>query len=205
MKYTKDELDAMSGRKLEALWDTLREGTGQSGATIRKKEGPAGLVQRILESASTSLGAGGPLPPEPGDNVVELTLHQSDPNVPVGDKSPDRFKALAKTTRRLPVPLTHPEWENRAARLAQVEDEVSNEQEYQKQVKADLKARMSRLEAERSQVALAVRQKIEMRDVGVEFLADFHEGIVREQRMDDGTVLSTRSLTAEERQPTLFE
>lgn len=184
MAYTAEELAEMSGRRLEAVYEEVRRPDDASGSTIRKKNGPEGLVAAILERQKAA----------------------ADPAIPQGDMArPERFKTLDKTTRRLPVPLTDDEWRHRAARLAQVEDEVSNEEEYQKQVKTDLKARRARLEAERSQLALCVRQKTEIRDVGIEFVADYEEGIVREQRIDTGAVLETRPLSTEERQPKLFD
>jgi hypothetical protein len=96
--------------------------------------------------------------------------------------------------------LTQEELLDRGQQLARVNSEIDQHETHSKQVKDDLKATESRLDAERAKWAGVVRARAEYRPVEVDMIADFKEGVVREIRTDTGEEVRARALTDAERQ-----
>lgn len=109
---------------------------------------------------------------------------------------------LSMHTEDLPCRLSNDEVMVRANRMADVEQELERHTGLESQIKSDLKATRSRLEAERGRLAGQVRSKSELRPIEIEHIADFRAGTVREIRTDTGEVRA-RSLSAAERQGAL--
>jgi hypothetical protein len=107
-------------------------------------------------------------------------------------------------TRPCAVRLTSNELLEFGERLAQVEDDIATENAQQEDTKKGMKARISALEARRTELASIVRRKHETRDVQVDLVATADDGKVREVRQDTGEVIFTRLLSDEERQKKLF-
>ena len=108
--------------------------------------------------------------------------------------------ALSAFTKSLPVRLTQDELLDRAAELAGVVEDYSTEEARQTDVKAQLKARLTELDAKRRQLAIVVARKEEYRDVRCEVLADLDRMLAHTMRTDTGEIVGSRPLTDEERQ-----
>lgn len=106
-------------------------------------------------------------------------------------------------TEELECLLTSDEYANRANALAQVCQDVEGENIRQAQVKAGMKAELSRLEAERSRFTLIVARKAEPRAVRVMTYADDEKAEALVIREDTGEIIRRRALSLEERQPVL--
>jgi hypothetical protein len=107
---------------------------------------------------------------------------------------------LLRVIRLLPVKLTDDELRARGQDLAAVCDDIGAETDRADSVKQELKARMTGLEARRSQLAALIRRGDELRDVEVLTLAHFASGTATVVRTDTGDVLLSRPLTDTERQ-----
>lgn len=119
-------------------------------------------------------------------------------------KKPLRF-IVGKKVEDLPVQLTQDEITERGQRLAAVDGEIESHLQREKEVKANLKATRSRLEAERSLLSMVVRNREEARPVRVTLHGDHEAGLVFEIRDDTGEVVRTRPLTDDDRQLRLVE
>lgn len=187
LKRTREEIEAMNVAELRAL---AREcGLDSDLARKGKKDELRGALLALLPPEEDEK------PEKPGDPLADSALEE----LPV-----DGGQLLARKKSRLAVDLTDDEWRSAASRLAALEEQIGEEAEHQKQVKADLRHRMAQLDAERSTQAMAVRRKSEMRDVPVETWADFARGMAVEVRTDTGVVVHERPLTSEEKQQELF-
>ena len=107
---------------------------------------------------------------------------------------------LIKTVSRLlPVELTDAELREAGDELAATVQEINSEDNRQKEIKDQLKARMSELEAKQSKLAMKITQKKEYRDIQVRI--EMHtSGQVSETRIDTGKVLTLRDPYEEEKQ-----
>lgn len=103
-------------------------------------------------------------------------------------------------TRSLPVRLTDDELMTRAGELAEACAKVELEESRQANLKAQLKADLARLEAERSKLTHIVAQRAEYRDVPVVEDYDPVRGVVETVREDTGAVIATRPATDADRQ-----
>lgn len=101
--------------------------------------------------------------------------------------------------------LSHDEFLDRARALAEACQDIESEEGRQTQVKADLKAQMTRLEAERSRLSLIVTRKAEPRETPTTIYADDARGLAITIREDTGEVVRQRELTPNERQLPLPE
>jgi len=101
-------------------------------------------------------------------------------------------RPLGRDVERLPCRLDDDELLDRGQKLAQVEEDLHTHRAHADQVKKDLRARESQLEADRAFLASVVRSKQEPRDVEtIAYLAERpgHVDVVRE---DTGEVVRTR-------------
>lgn len=115
----------------------------------------------------------------------------------------ERFVTLKKVTRNLPCRLTEGELLARADDLSVVVQETTAEEGRQTDVKAQMKARLTELDARKTRLAITIGRKEEYRDVEVEHLADLQAGTVSVIRTDTGESIETRPMTEQERQTSL--
>lgn len=106
------------------------------------------------------------------------------------------FKTI---TKHLPCALTDVELRRFGDELAVAVQDTDTEEDRQKQIKAEMKARVDELTARKARLALTISRREEYRDVEVQFLIDV-AGIVQEVRTDTGEILRTRPVADEERQ-----
>ena len=98
---------------------------------------------------------------------------------------------LRNETRNLPCKLNDNELRERADELATTVQAVESEESRQDSVKAELKARITELEARQKRLAQVVSRREEYRDVKVR--VTLHSGeVVKEIREDTGEIISTR-------------
>jgi hypothetical protein len=117
-----------------------------------------------------------------------------------------KTKATTETqivSRMLPVRLVESELRERGDQLASVTQDVTTEQQRQSDMKAQMKARLSELEAKRTQLAITISRREEDREVLVTLRFDYRAGRVTEVRNDTGEELLTRHISDEERQRNL--
>ncbi len=115
---------------------------------------------------------------------------------------------LKTQTRKLPCKLDDVELRSKGDELAVTVQEIANEDNNQKQIKDQLKLKMSELTSRQGSLALIISRREEYRDV--EVITDFieagdNEGQVRETRKDTGEVLIVRPPMDSERQPQLLD
>lgn len=115
----------------------------------------------------------------------------------------DRFVVLKEVTRSLPCRLTDPELLTKADELSVVVQEVSAEEDRQTDVKAQMKAKLTELDARKTRLAITIGRKEEYRDVRCELQADVQAGTVTVIRTDTGESLETRPMTEDEKQKSL--
>jgi hypothetical protein len=106
-------------------------------------------------------------------------------------------------SRMLPVRLSEPELRERGDQLASVTQDVTTEQQRQTDMKAQMKARLSELEARRTQLAITISRREEDREVLVTLRFDYRGGRVTEVRNDTGEEIVARQITDAERQRNL--
>ena len=106
----------------------------------------------------------------------------------------DRFQ------EQLPCNLTDEEFVERARHLALVCQDIESEGSRQTQIKANMKATLTKLEAEQSRLSLIVSRKSEVRDVACSVVADDDKGEALTFRSDTDEVIRRRPLEPNERQ-----
>lgn len=114
-----------------------------------------------------------------------------------------RFVSLKRITRNLPCRLTEGELLARADDLSVVVQETTAEEGRQTDVKAQMKARLTELDARKTRLAITIGRKEEYRDVEVELMADVQAGTVTIYRMDTSEAIETRPMTEQEKQNAL--
>lgn len=117
---------------------------------------------------------------------------------------PKSSVVIKRYTKVIPVTLKPNDLVERASLLSQVLEEITSLDSEEKVIKAELKERRARLEDRRDSLASQVRKRVDEQSVEVELQASHEDGKAREVRVDDGSVLTTRQLTTEERQQHLF-
>lgn len=106
-------------------------------------------------------------------------------------------------TRSLPCRLTDDELMKAGSDLATVVEDITNEESRQTDQKTQMKAKLTELDARRSQLAIKVRRREEFREVEVEIDFDYQRGMITEIRTDTGEQLNIRRMTDSERQQAL--
>lgn len=115
------------------------------------------------------------------------------------------MRVLNRKTEQLECHLTAEEFDERAKGLAQACQDVGREEGNQAQIKADMKARMAALEADRSRLSLVVSRRAEVRDVRVRIEADDAKAEAITIREDTGEIVKRRALELHERQTKLAD
>lgn len=115
-------------------------------------------------------------------------------------------KLIGDHVEDVPCRITDAEKMKFGERLAQIEQELAEHSTREDELKRQLKATETRLEAERMQISGIVRSGMEPRPVRIEHWALFDSGIYQESREDTGEVLSgrVRPLSDRERQEPLL-
>ena len=114
-----------------------------------------------------------------------------------------RRVTLRKVMRSVPCRLTDAELLARADELSGVVQDTTAEEGRQTDIKAQLKARLTELNARKTRLALTIGRKEEHRDVDVEHVADLQAGTVTVFRTDTDEAMDTRPMTDAERQDSL--
>ena len=117
--------------------------------------------------------------------------------------SEKRYVSLKKTTRNLPCQLTNGELLDRADQLSVVVQETNAEEGRQTDAKAQMKARLTELDARKTRLAITIGRKEEYRDIEIELVADLQAGTVTIYRQDTSEALETRPMSEQERQTAL--
>jgi hypothetical protein len=111
---------------------------------------------------------------------------------------------LLKTiTRNVPCHLSDMELLTRADELSVVVQEITAEEGRQVDVKAQMKARLTELDARKSRLAITIGRKEEYRDVPCDLFANVERGIVEVVRRDTAEVVESRAMSDDERQKAL--
>jgi chromosome segregation ATPase len=118
-------------------------------------------------------------------------------------KNTNGTRVISSYTKSLPVKLTRDELLQKSAELAGTVQDYATEERRQADVKAQLKARLTELDARRTQLAFTVARQEEERDVLCEVVADLHKLVANITRADTGEIVSIRPLTDGERQDAL--
>lgn len=114
-----------------------------------------------------------------------------------------RFVSLRRVVRNLPCRLTGDELLTRADELSVVVQETTAEEGRQTDVKAQMKARLTELDARKTRLAITIGRKEEYRDVEVELVADIQAQTTSIYRTDTGEVVETRPMSEQEKQAAL--
>jgi hypothetical protein len=107
-------------------------------------------------------------------------------------------------SKRLMCSLNERELREYGAKLADACEDIVNEESAQSEIKSQLKAKLTSLEARRAELATVVRRKADYRDVPVEIYYDYARAVVEEVRTDTGETIVTRAMTDTERQMRLI-
>ncbi len=112
-------------------------------------------------------------------------------------------RVLRREVRMLSCNLTQSELIDRGASLAATIEDLASEESRQESEKREMKARLARIESERSRLASVVSRRAELRDVQTEEIINFQSGRVETVRMDTGEIFHDRPIRDEERQEAL--
>jgi hypothetical protein len=110
------------------------------------------------------------------------------------------YPTLSTFTKPMPVALTDDEYMDRAKQLAACCQDIQAEEDRAKDIKEQLKARLSQLTSHRTDLSIAVSRREEMRPIEMVVLADYEAGEAITVRSDTVRVESRRPLTDAERQ-----
>jgi hypothetical protein len=107
-------------------------------------------------------------------------------------KAKRHHRQLGRDIERLPCQLTQDELLDRGQKLAQVGADLATHRAHADQVKKELRARESQLEADRAFLENVVRSKQEPRDVEIAAYLGERPGHVDDVRLDTGEVVRSR-------------
>lgn len=118
-------------------------------------------------------------------------------------ENPDRVRKRVEN-RRLLCTLTPTELQNAGAKLAVLCEDIANEDKAQADIKAQLKAKLASLEAQRDVQAMIVRRKADYKEIPIDIFFNYTAAVVEEIRTDTGEVLLSRAMSDSERQMKLI-
>lgn len=104
----------------------------------------------------------------------------------------------------LKVPFTDEEKAEHAQRLARTLPQIDQLEEELKSVKSQYKSRIEGLQAEAKKFSSYIRDGFHFDNVEIQIRKDFRAGTLEKIRLDTGEMYYTRTLTAEERQRSMF-
>lgn len=112
-----------------------------------------------------------------------------------------REMTIARTeSKTLPVKLTDGELRERGDSLAAVIQDLNTEERRQVDIKAQMKARISELDARKTQLAITISRREEDRDVTVDVWHDYERMRVAVVRRDTCEEIHSRAMTQDEMQ-----
>lgn len=112
----------------------------------------------------------------------------------------EELRMVKTESRNLPVKLSETELRDRGDQLAAVIQDVNSEESRQVDVKTQMKARLTELDAKKSQLAITISRREEYRDVTVEIWHDYERLKVFTVRKDTGEEIHRRAMVSEEMQ-----
>jgi len=115
-------------------------------------------------------------------------------------KDNSKIIRLKEYTELLPCVLTEAELLTFGEELGSVIQDMATEEDRQTSMKQELKARITKLESERTILATKITRKEELRDVSVEAQKDFHSNTHKVIRLDTGELVRERQLHPDEYQ-----
>jgi hypothetical protein len=119
-------------------------------------------------------------------------------------KTTQPIKKLSNVTALLPCKLTNDELLQAGQDLARINQDIVREEDDQTDAKAQMKARLTALNAKRTEISLKISRKAEERSVTIERTLDFDAGKYRETRTDTGEVINQRDIQDHERQESII-
>jgi hypothetical protein len=115
-----------------------------------------------------------------------------------------KIRKLRETTEALPCQLTNDELLAYGNDLGATIQDIAAEEDRQASIKVEMKSRMTKLEAIRTELASKITRREEYRDVKVEVILDFGDDKYKKVRLDTGEVIFERPINDEERQESLI-
>jgi hypothetical protein len=110
------------------------------------------------------------------------------------------LRTLSTSKRNLPCKLTDTEVQTKGTELAKAFKEIEAEEEHQKSVRSDMKAKLDGMNLSASNLSTQITERIEYRDVDVDFVLDETEQVVKTVRSDTGETVDVRQATQDELQ-----
>lgn len=111
---------------------------------------------------------------------------------------------MAKTeVRSLPVKLNEHELRERGDLLAAVIQDLNAEENRKVDMKTQMKARLTELDAKQTQLAITISRREEYQDVTCDVWHDYDKLQVETVRRDTGETINRRGMTQDERQQPL--
>lgn len=110
------------------------------------------------------------------------------------------IKVLKVINKSLPCKLTNDELLVYGSELASTVQDIKSEEDRQVSVKQEMKARITKLESERTILSSKIGRKEEDRDVDVEPCYDYNKNMYIERRLDTDEIIFERALFDDERQ-----
>lgn len=121
-------------------------------------------------------------------------------NTPVTEGIPPK---IIKQSEELSCELNQVEWQTRAQELADAHKTTESEKQRKKDIAAEINADVKAAEARESKLATVVATRREQREVVVEVVYNYDEGIVTKTRTDTHEEISRRDMTTQEKQSEL--
>ncbi|MDD5700452.1 MAG: hypothetical protein PHU23_00255 [Dehalococcoidales bacterium] len=173
---------------------------------IKKKQSDSNAVSgnppEITGTLDTGTSTSSLPPPPPGSDQSPGTGPEETPVFEPGPSG--RTQVIGTRKVELPCILTPDEQHDRSMKLAQSFGKITIEMLRQKRIKDDLKAIMSKLGNEQTDLAIAVETGEEKRLVEVDIVMLGDGETVSEVRRDTMAAINTRPATDFERQGKLF-
>ena len=116
-----------------------------------------------------------------------------------------KLRTLATSIRNLPCKLTDEEVQAKGEELAKAFKEIEAEEEHQKSVRASMKAKLDSMNLAASTLSTQITERLECREVEVEFVLDDESQLVKTVRIDTGEVIDVRQATQDELQDNFFK
>ncbi len=109
-------------------------------------------------------------------------------------------KELRRERRELPCKLTNAELRQVGDQLAMTVQEIAREEDRQKSVRDEMKAKLTELQSRQTTLALKVSRREEYRNIEVMVSITDAGELVQEIRLDTNDIIRSRPASAEERQ-----
>ena len=118
---------------------------------------------------------------------------------------PAAIRILKNTTETLPCKLTDEELRQKGDDLASITQELDAEEGRQKDIKDQLKAKLSGLQSKQREISLTITRREEFREVKVLTQLLVNDQMVQKIRQDTGEIIEARPARDLEMQSTLID